>query len=238
MQQNESDVVILIPTPAFLSFLADQLPDAELPDIHFLKTNRTAYTISKKDSDEETLDEIERHFPSMFQHEIERILGVGACKGIECSFLDFLMSFKFELHSQIVLMEPSIEQGHQLLCIKPRSVLIKWIKSSLSESQFDLVHVLKPINLSHIVENATVLVKNFNHLSDVKPFIEHYYRAIFKAEMLRICGDSEQWPAIDSFQMFRRYFAVEIHTHLIHLDKNSPTLVNAPYRSSSYAFGA
>ena len=28
---------------------------------------------------------------------------------------------------------------------------------------------------------------------------------------------AEQWPAIDSFQLFRRYFTVDIHTQLVHL---------------------
>lgn len=217
MQQNESDIVILKPTSAFLSFLDAQLPDLYLPDIRSLRTNRSAYALAKKDSDEETLDEIERHFPKMFRHEISRVLGEQVCDGIEGSFLDFLCCFKFELHSQIILMEPSIESGHQVLCIKPRSVLLKWMESSISEEQMDTTQVLDRVNLSYLTDNATVLVKNFNHPTDVKPFVKHYYRPIFKAEMLRMSSNQDQWPEIDSFQIFRRYFKVEIHTQLIHL---------------------
>ena len=224
MHQNESDVIILKPTSSFLSFLAAQQPDIDLPDMKALRTNHTAYTIAKCDSDEATLDEVERHFPAMFRHEICRLLGENACNHFEGSFLDFLMSFKFELHSQIVVMEPSIEQGHQLLCVKPRSVLLKWMETTLTADQTEPSVAFERMNLSHITENATVLVKNFKQLSEIKSFIQQYYRPIFKAEMLRMCSDADQWPAIDTFQMFRRYFAVEIHKQLIHLNATSPAL--------------
>ncbi len=238
MNHIKSDVVILKPTSSFLSFLAEQQPDLELPDIKALRTNHTAYTIAKCDTDEETLDEVERHFPAMFRYEICRLLGENACKHFEGSFLDFLMCFKFELHSQIVVMEKSIHHGHQLLCVKPRSVLLKWIKNTFAEQQAEPPEVFERMNLSHITENATVLVKNFNHPSDVKPFIQQYYRPIFKAEMLRMCTDADQWPEIDTFQMFRRYFAVEIHTQLVHLNATSPTLRDSTCGRSAYALDA
>ena len=216
MQQSQWEIIILKPTQVFLSFLASQLPDVELPDLRLLQTDTTAYAIRKQEDDEATLDEIERHFPAMFRHEICRWLGDEARNEIEGSFLDFLCCFKFEMHSQIVLMESSIEQGHQLICVKPRSVLLKWIKSSV-EDQSDLVSVLERVNLSHLAENATVVVKNFTGLSEIKPFVKHYYRPIFKAEMLRMCARSERWPDVDTFNTFNRYFSVEIHTQLVHL---------------------
>lgn len=216
MEQNQWEVIILKPTSAFLSFLTAQLPEIDLPDLHLLQTDTTAYVFHKQPDEEATLDEIERHFPQMFSHEISRWLGDHARHELEGSFLDFLCCFKFELHSQIVLMEPSITQGHQLLCIKPRSVLLKWMKSSI-EDQEDHASILERVNLSHLVEDATVVVKNFKQLSDVKPFIQHYYRPIFKAEMLRMCDKTEQWPVVDTFQTFNRHFAVELHSQLIHL---------------------
>jgi hypothetical protein len=216
MTQNESDVLILKPTPVFMSFLASQLPDLEFLDIGPMPTDYTAYTLPKHESDEETLDEIERHFPMMFKHEIHRILGDRIQHEIEGTFLDFLCCFKFELHSQIVVMEPTIDEGHQLVCVKPRSVLLKWMKSAFND-QIDLTSVLAKMDVSHLAKNATVLVKNFKHPSDLKPFIKDFYRPIFKAEMLRMCDNAEQWPEVDSFQTFSRYFAVEMHTQLIHL---------------------
>ena len=216
MPQNESDVLILKPTAVFLDFLSAQSPDIEFLDIRSMPTDHTAYTIAKKDTDEATLNEIERHFPSMFRHEIQRLVGDDVLKNIECTFLDFLCCFKFELHSQVVLMESSLDDGQQLLCVKPRSVLLKWMKSSF-EDQIDLTHMLEKINITHLTDNATVLVKQFKQLSDIKPFIQHYYQPLFKAEMLRMCGQAEQWPEIDSFQTFNRYFAVEVHTQLVHL---------------------
>lgn len=216
MQQSQWEIVILKPTQVFLSFLASQLPDIDLPPLRLLQTDTTAYAIRKQDDDEATLDEIERNFATMFRHEISRWLGDDARNEIEGSFLDFLCCFKFELHSQIVLMESSIKEGHQLLCIKPRSVVLKWMKSAVEE-QSDLVTILDHVNVSDIAENSTVVVKNFKQLSEIKPFIKHYYRPIFKAEMLRMSDRAEQWPDVDTFQTFNRYFAVEIHTQLIHL---------------------
>lgn len=218
MQRSPWEIIILKPTQVFLSFLAAQLPEAALPSLQLLQTNTTAYTIRKQEDDEATLDEIERHFPYMFRHEICRWLGEDAHHEVEASFLDFLCCFKFELHSQIVLMEPSINEGQHLLCIKPRSVLLKWMKSSLEEEDDNEIStVLERVNLSHLTENATVVVKNFKQLSDIKPFVKQYYRPIFKAEMLRMCERAEQWPEVNSFQDFSRYFSVEIHTQLIHL---------------------
>lgn len=35
--------------------------------------------------------------------------------------------------------------------------------------------------------------------------------------MKYLLDEPEQWPIIDSFQIFNHYFAIEIHTQLIHL---------------------
>lgn len=216
MQQSQWEIIILKPTAVFLSFLASQLPHVNLPDLRLLQTDNTAYVIKKQKDDEETLNEIERHFARMFRHEICRWLGEDARNEIEGSFLDFLCCFKFELHSQIVLMEDSFDNGKQLIRIKPRSVLLKWMKTAVEE-QPELTTVLENVSLSHLAENATVLVKNFNILSDIKPFLKQYYHILFEAEMLRMCDNEEQWPMVDSYQTFSRYFTVDIHTQLIHL---------------------
>lgn len=216
MQQSHWEVIILKPTSVFRSFLQAQVPDIEIPDLSVLQTDTTAYTIPKHVDEEATLDEIEKQFPTMFRHEISRWLGKDAHNEIEGSFLDFLCCFKFELHSQIVLMEPSIEDGHQLVCIKPRAVLLKWMKNA-AQNQTDLITIMETVNLTQISENATVVVKNFNQLTEVKPFLKHYYQPMYKAEMHRVCDESDCWPKIDSYQDFSRYFAVELHTQLIHL---------------------
>lgn len=216
MQHSQWEIIILKPTAVFLSFLASQLPHINLPDLRLLQTDNTAYAIKKQKDDEETLNEIERHFARMFRHEICRWLGEDARNEIEGSFLDFLCCFKFELHSQIVLMEDSFDNGKQLIRIKPRSVLLKWMKTAV-EDQPELTTVLEHVSLHHLAENATVLVKNFKILSDIKPFLKQYYHVLFEAEMLRMCDNEEQWPMVDSYQAFSRYFTVDIHTQLIHL---------------------
>ncbi|MDI9819470.1 MULTISPECIES: hypothetical protein [unclassified Legionella] len=216
MQPSQWEIIILKPTSVFLSFLASQLPDVDLPELRLLQTDNTAYAIARQNSDEETLNEIERHFTTMFRHEISRWLGEDARNEIEGSFLDFLCCFKFELHSHIVLMEPSLEKGKQLLRVKPRSVLLKWMKAAV-EGQDELINVLERVNLAHLAENATVVIKNFSKLSEIKPFLQNNYEPIFEAEMLRMCDNAAEWPVADSYQAFSRYFAIEIHTQLIHL---------------------
>ena len=216
MQQSQWEAVILKPTSVFLSFLAAQLPQVDLPDLKILQTNNTAYLMRKQASDEETLNDIERHFATLFRHEICRWLGEDARNEIEGSFLDFLCCFKFELHSHIVLLENSFEAGQQLIRIKPRSVLLKWIKSVVEEDD-DLIAVLNKINLADLAENATVIVKNFQKLTEIKAFLKQYFPLIYEAEMLRMCDRGEQWPYVDSYESFCRYFAVDIHTQLVHL---------------------
>ena len=216
MSQKESDVIILKPTSAFLSFLSAHFPDLEVPDKAAVHRDTTAYTLQKQTTDDLMLDEIERHYPQMFKHEVRRVLGDNVPHDIEVSFLDFLCCFKFELHSQVVLMEPEVDLGQHVLCVKPRSLLLTRMKSYASGGG-DLAGVLDKINLNQLTDNATVVIKNFAKWPDVQPFVNHYYRALFKAEMFRLSDYAEKWPEVDSCQEFNRYFSVELHTQLVHL---------------------
>lgn len=217
MKPSQWVILVLKPTPVFLSFLKSQLPlDVELPDLQLLQTDSTSYVLQNQLTDEAMLDELERQYPAMFRHEIARWLGEHARNEIEGSFLDFLCCFKFELHSHMVVMEPTLANGKQLLRIKPRSVLLKWIKSSV-ENEPELVDVLDRVHLNELAENATVVVKNFPKLVDVKAFMKENYLPIFEAEMARMGQKAEQWPAMDSFDTFNRYFTTQIHSQLIHL---------------------
>ena len=216
MHQGPCEIVVLRPTTVFLAFLAAQLPEGNVPGLKLLQTDCTAYVIKKHSSDEATLEEIEKNFSTMFRHEIGRWLGDNAYNEIETSFLDFLCCFKFELHSHIILMEPSIESGHQLLAIKPRSMLFTWMKSSV-EGNEELHNVMERVNLTQLTENATVIVKNFPHLNEIKPFLKQYYKPVFETAMSRMSNQSCEWPVVNSFQSFSQYFAIEIHTQLIHL---------------------
>ncbi|CAM2973844.1 hypothetical protein [Legionella worsleiensis] len=216
MDQRQFEIVVLKPTAVFLSFLASQLPEHDLPSLKTLHTDNTAYVISKQNSDEATLYEIEKHFSTMFRHEICRWLGANARNEIEVSFLDFLCCFKFELHSHIILMEPEITHGHHILNIKPRTMLLKWIKSAVEDEE-DLVTIMDRVHLSQLVENSTVIVKNFTNLKEIKPFLKKYYKPIFEMAMSRMSNQSSEWPVVDTFQSFCQYFTVEIHTQLIYL---------------------
>jgi hypothetical protein len=217
MQQSQFEVAILKPTSVFYSFLASQLPESKLPDIELLQKDTTAYLIKRFANEELTLDEIERHYPQMFSHEIKRWLGDDAYNEIQESFLDFLCCFKFELHNQIVLMESSLQQAKQLLRIKPRSILLRWMKDSVEE-QSDLGDILEQVSINQVAENGTVVLKNFKSLAEIKPFLMKNYQTIFKTEMSRMCEQASLWPNVECFNDFKKYFTVEIHTQLIQLN--------------------
>ena len=102
MQESEQEVIVLKPTKQFLSFLLDQPSDIEWLDLQSFQKDTTAYTFPRHETDEGLLDEIEKHFPEMFQHEVERWLGKDASRNVSSSFFDFLCFFKFELHTQLL----------------------------------------------------------------------------------------------------------------------------------------
>lgn len=216
MHQGSIEIVVLRPTTVFLAFLASQLPEKDLPSFNTLQTDSTAYVIKKYESVGETVDEIEKNFSTMFRHEICRWLGDSARNEIENSFLDFLCCFKFELHSHIILMEPAIEDGKQLIIIKPRPLLLEWIKKE-ARNEEESEELVQQISLCHLTENATVLVKKFSDLKEIKVFIKQYYKPIFETAMSRISNQGNRWPMVNSFQSFSQYFAIEIHTQLIQL---------------------
>lgn len=216
MHQGSTEIVVLRPTTVFLAFLASQLPEKDLPSLNALQTDCTAYVIKKYESVGATVDEIEKNFSTMFRHEICRWLGDNARNEIEQSFLDFLCCFKFELHSHIILMEPTLEDGKQLIIINPRPSLLEWIKEE-AEREEGPEDIVQQITLSHITENATVLVKNFSNLKEIKMFVKQYYKPIFETAMSRMSNQESRWPTVNSFQTFSQYFAIEIHTQLIQL---------------------
>ncbi|MFT4059876.1 MAG: hypothetical protein QM652_10035 [Legionella sp.] len=216
MHQQLYEIVILKPTAVFLSFLAAHLPETKLPELRLLQIDNTAYVIPKCNSDNETLDEIEKHFTTMFRHEISRWLGDRTRSKIETSYFDFLCCFKLEFHNHIILLESVIKQAKQLLLLKPRMPLLNWLKSMVEDEE-ELADVVEHVQLANLQENATALVKNFSNLTEIKPFIQEYYYPIFKSAMSRITSQATQWPKINSLQEFKEYFAIEIHTQLIHL---------------------
>jgi len=225
MQQCQREVIFLKPTSALLSFLAEQLPHATLPDLNAMQSDTTAYTIPVHETDEALLDTIEQHFSYMFQYEIERWLGIEATLDIKATFLDFLCCFKFEIHSNIVLLEPSMQDGKQLLRVKPRALLLKKMQEIIENQHLDGhcdddgddVLVIEQIKLANLTENATVVIKNFEQVDEIKPFVQQFYRPIYKLEMMRMCEQREQWPEMLSFDAFSRYFLVDVHTNIIHL---------------------
>lgn len=216
MDSSMYEIVVLKPTAVFVAFLASQMPENQLPSMALLQTDCTAYVIPKRATEDETLAEIEKNFTFMFRNEICRWLGPDARNDIETSFLDFLCCFKFEMHSHLILLESSLKSARQALNIKPKTRLYNWIKSELSDDR-DSVEVLEQVSLAQLAENSTLVVKNFNNLEHIKPFLQTYYKSIFETAMSRMSGDAAHWPEVNSFKAFCQYFEIQIHTQLVHL---------------------
>jgi hypothetical protein len=209
MYKGLSEIVVLRPTTVFFLFLVSQLPEKHRPSLKTLHTNNTAYIIKKYQTKKETLEELEGCYLHMFRHEICRWLGKDARNEIENKSLDFLCCFKLEFHSHLILLEPSLQRGQYMLQLKPRSALLDWLNSVAEE------HLAKSATLPQITENATVLIKHFKALHEVKSFLKDYYKYLFPTVMSRFSNQTLQWPKIHSFQEFSNYFSVEIHTQLI-----------------------
>ncbi len=129
MHESPCEVVILRPTYLFPSLFTSELGKKMDTLSQLMRTDNTAYVIQKHPNDEETINEIERHYAFMFRHEISRWLGHDCNRKIDASFLDFLCCFKFEMHSQIMLLEKQLQLGRQVLRIYPRDSIFQWIKT-------------------------------------------------------------------------------------------------------------
>lgn len=219
MPFTNKEVIILKPVLAFHKFLCLNFSEESVPELKKIQQNCTAYVIDKKQNDEETLDEIERHFVFMFRHEILKVMGKNLDTDVEATFLDFLCCFKFELHSQVVLLEDSLSDAKSFIRVKPRSFLFKWMKESVpQDSGFSAV--LEHVNLSKLSEDATLIIRNFKNMTEVKRFLKQCYSIVFEAEMLRLADTSEQWPQISSYSEFCRYFSVDYYRELISLTED------------------
>jgi hypothetical protein len=214
MEQGLSEIVVLRPTQVFLSFLASQLPEKSIPTFQSLQTDNTAFVIKKHPTNEGTLEELERLYSKMFRYEISRWLGSDARNEIEKSFLDFLCCFKLEFHAHLIMLEPSLTQATHMLQLRPRIKVLRWLQEK-AEEQEDLADIMECVTLNNLTENASVVIKNFDKLTEIKPFLKKYYKSLFATAMSRMCSQRSQWPNIDSFDEFNNYFSIQIHTHLI-----------------------
>jgi hypothetical protein len=105
MQKVAHEIIVLKPTRRFLSFLVENRPDMQWPELPLFQKDTTAYTLPCHESDDDLLEEVERNYPRMFEHEVSRWLGEEAGQKIKGSFFDFLCFFKFELHTQLIKLQ-------------------------------------------------------------------------------------------------------------------------------------
>lgn len=160
MKQENWEVVILKPTSVFCHFLASQIPQASHPDPALIDVDNTAYLVNKQANHQSTVGELEHCFQTMFHHEIGRWLGSDAYNEIEKSFFDFICCFEVTYHTHYMVMEPTLEDVKQLLRLKPRPLLINWMKEALGEDE-EGIALLEKVTLEQVAENSTLALKNF-----------------------------------------------------------------------------
>lgn len=216
MSQFKSCIIVLKPTSFFTSFVTEQLPDFDCPSEEDLESDYTAYSLPACDTDEALLEHLERLFPFMFRYEATRLLGKDLASKITADFLDFLCCFKFEVHSHAMLMETSIDDCHQLVCVKPCVVDLEWLPEA-NEDQIEIRGILETLNLSSSLQTASVLLRSFDRLADLKPFVHKYCRPLLQQDFMKKAAQLIQWPSSPSVHMFDKYFAIEVHTQLVHL---------------------
>lgn len=215
MDNELYEVVILRPTVVFLSFLISQLGEDKLASFKLIETDCTAYLIKKCATNEDSLNVLEPYYTKMFRHELVRWLGTEARNPIEKNALDFLCCFKLEFHSHLIVLESSIQHARQLIELRPKALALSWLNKNLKANTPELASLIEQVSLHHLVENSSVLLKNFGHLNEIKPFLERYYPLLFATLMTRFLPNSKQYPKLLSFKDFTDYFSVQIHTQLI-----------------------
>lgn len=215
MSRFKSCIIILKPTSFFTSFVAEQLQDFDCPIEEDLESDCTAYTIPACDDDEVLLEHLERLYPFMFTHEVTRVWGKELASKIQADFLDFMCCFRFEMHQSMV-MESSIQDCHQLVCVKPKVVDLEWLPAT-NEDEIEVRDVLQALNAPSTTQTASVLVKKFDKLADLKPLVHKYCRPLLKQDFMKKAVQLIQWPSASAMQTFNRYFAIEVHTQLVHL---------------------
>ena len=212
MPHNQS-CIILKPTPFFVSFITEQLPDFEELRQLDQGTDNTAYTIPICDSDEALFEHLERLYPYMFRYEVTRLFGKALADKLSADFLDFLCCFKFDVHKQPLMVGTSLKDCRQLVCVKPRTIAFEWAPS---EDPIVVNDLMKTHDLFASINTTTVLVKHVDNL-DIKQLLNCYCRPLLQANVMKKPAQVIQWPTSQSWRLFDRYLAVEVHTQLVHL---------------------
>lgn len=211
MPQNELSILILKPTKNFIALISAQFPDFYDSDSSLPCLNNMAYSIPKCHDDESVLNVLENFYPLIFQHELNRLVGNKVSERIDATFFDFLCCFKFELYSDVVMMDTTKDNAERVLCVEPRSVSLFCSPQASQVTREKLS--LKP-SLNHY---TTAWVKSFRDETEIDLFLKHHYRPILQEEMKRFSNDAAYLPVVNSFKLFTRYFDVKWHAPLVRL---------------------
>lgn len=208
------EVVVLKPTVVFHALLTSQLKEA-VPLLKHLQADATAYLLPFRETENETLNDIETYFTMMFQHELARWFDESKDFSIITHYFDFLCCFQLELHRHLVLLETDISQVNALIHIKPKQTLLQYVRDH--SYQAELMMCMNQCSVKNLVQNSTFILNNMTETKNVEQLMQTIYLDAFQSEKNRLFPEGIHYPFIQSYESFLTYFDVELHENYIAL---------------------
>lgn len=204
---NAYQLVVLKPTAVFYAFLISQLSDRDLPEYDYLQVDATSFLIPFYKSDDKTLDYIETVFEKLFAYEIQRWMGESVTNEISAQWDEFVSCFYLSFHSNVYTTpDIKLEEKRCAVIVHPKPHLLKVLYHQLNIKKPDS-------DEQYMDENGTVILISYDNLEEVYDFCQDRYSVFCDLEKQRL-GVSD-FPKIETYQDFSRYFKFSIHQHVL-----------------------
>jgi hypothetical protein len=92
--------------------------------------------------------------------------------------------------------------------IKPKEPYIDWI-CSLADAPAE-----RPTVVELSQDCTTYLIPSYDQDEEAFEHIEAIYETIFETELESWCTDPSVWPPERSYEMFREWFEIELHSEI------------------------
>lgn len=96
--------------------------------------------------------------------------------------------------------------NRSILVLKPTTLFFDWF-SQLPNPEYE------GLDLKDLQEDSTaVMVPFFFETDEIFEYFETVYSEFFEAELSLWCDDENDWPQDRSFETFKKWFDLELHT--------------------------
>jgi hypothetical protein len=93
-----------------------------------------------------------------------------------------------------------------IVVLKPNQPFLNWVNTHKEDDEDD-------INLEELRQDSTaLLVPIFDTRAEVEEYIESIYQDLFETELCAWTLDEETWPQPTSYNLFKEWFELEIHS--------------------------